>query len=101
SRGKQLSALRRHLKVGGVIRQIDDFGCQLAESGGRWLEARVPARSSVGDASRWGEQILGNAANSVGLVTLYGGLSCLPAGQLPHCLDRLVEAVRPGGLVLL
>lgn len=101
TRGKQLGALRRHLKVNGVIRQIDNFGCQLAEGGARWLEARVPARTAVSDASQWDEHVVGNAAASVDLLTLYGGLSGLPASQLPRCLTQLVDVVRPGGMVLL
>ena len=101
SRGKQLSALRRHLKVNGFIRQIDNFGCQLAESGSRWLESRLPARSAAGDSAQWDEQVFGNAAGSVDLVTLFGGLSGLPASQLPLCLSQLAEVVRPGGMVLL
>ena len=101
SGGKQLVALRRHFKIGGLVRQIDDFGCQLAESGSRWLESRVPARTSVGDAGQWDEQVFGNAADSVDLVTLYGGLSGLPASQLARCLAQLALVVRPGGMVLL
>jgi hypothetical protein len=101
TRGRQLGALRRHLKISGVIRQIDNFGCQLAEGGARWLEARLPARTAVGDASQWDEQVFGNAPGSVDLVTLYGGLSGLPASQLPRCLTQLAEVVRPGGMVLL
>jgi FAD/FMN-containing dehydrogenase len=101
SGGKHLSALRRHFKLSGLVRQIDDFGCQLAESGARWLESRVPARTAVADATRWDEQVFGSAADSIGLVTLYGGLSGLPPSRLPRCLEQLVRVVRPGGMVLL
>lgn len=101
SGGKQLSALRRHFRLGGLVRQIDDFGCRLAESGSRWLEARMPARAAVADASQWDDQLFGSQADSVDLVTLYGGLSGLPPTQLPRCLAQLVKVVRPGGMVLL
>jgi hypothetical protein len=101
SGGKHLSALRRHVRIGGLVRQIDEFGYQFADGGSRWLESRMPARTTVGDAAQWDEQIFGNAADSVGLVTLYGGLSGLPAAQLPRCLAQLAKVVRPGGMVLL
>jgi len=101
SGGKHFEALRRHLKIGGLVRQIDDFGSRLAASGSGWLEARLPARSAVGDATQWDDQVFGNAADSVDLVTLYGGLSGVPEAHLPHCLAQLAKVVRPGGLVLL
>ena len=101
SRGMQLRALRRHLKVGGTIRQVDNFGCQLTGNGAVWLESRVPARTSVGDILQWDEHVLDGVVEGADLITLYGGLSGLPAAQLPHCLSQLARAVRPGGLLLL
>jgi len=100
SGGKQLSALRRHLRIGGLVRQIDNFGSRFSDGSG-WLESRMPARTAIGDATQWDEQVFGNEADSVGLVTLYGGLSGLPASQLMACLAQLARVVRPGGLVLL
>jgi hypothetical protein len=101
SGGRQLKALRRHLKVGGFIRQIDDFGCRLAEPGSRWLEALVPARASFNGAGRWDGDPSGAGAGGVGLITLYGGLSGLSPAELPRCLADLFQVLRPGGLVLL
>ena len=101
SGGRQLSALRRHFKIGGLARQIDDFGCRFADGASRWLESRMPARTAVGDADQWNEQVFGNDADSVDLVTLYGGLSGLKTTQLPACLVQLAKVIRPGGLVLL
>jgi FAD/FMN-containing dehydrogenase len=101
SGGKQLSALRRHFRIDGLVRQIDNFGHQFADGGSGWLESRMPARTAVGDAGQWDEQVLNNEAGSVDLVTLYGGLSGLPASQVTRCLAQLAKVVRPGGMVLL
>jgi SAM-dependent methyltransferase len=101
SGGKQLSALRRHFRIDGLVRQIDNFGYQFADGGSGWLESRMPARTAVGDAGQWDEQVLNNEAGSVDLVTLYGGLSGLPASQVTRCLAQLAKVVRPGGMVLL
>jgi hypothetical protein len=101
SGGAHVNALRRHLKISGIVRQIDSFGGQLAESGSRWLESRLPARTAVGDATQWDDQVFHSMADSVDLVTLYGGLSGMAPAQLPGCLEQLAKVVRPGGMVLL
>jgi len=101
SGGAQVNALRRHLKISGIVRQIDSGGGQLVQSGSRWLESRLPARAAVGDAAQWNDQVLGSMADSIDLVTLYGGLSGMPPAQLPLCLEQLARVVRAGGMVLL
>ncbi|HZH08253.1 MAG TPA: hypothetical protein VEY69_16415, partial [Lautropia sp.] len=101
SGGRQAKALRRHIRIGGFVRQIDDFGYRPVSARPPWLEVRVPARSSMADAAQWDEAVTGIGDQGVGLVTLYGGLSGLPASQLPDCLGSLFKVLRPGGIVLL
>ncbi len=122
SMGLHLAALRQSHRLTGPMIVLDEKGRPLSSGsrrsgdGGRAglagllgrrgetganVDARVaiPARALAPAGSDDGLSPLG-AEESLDLVTIYAGLRGLSDATLPALLDDIMEALRPGGLVL-